>query len=282
VPELVQCQLTGPSGGLDRSGDVQRRLADRGRVLAAVLEPNNDRRPWEDGAEFKGDRQQVTISTDCSQFLGRTSAPPWRAPHDPLDVQGVRLEPRRPPRSRTAGHHEGDRVHRRDVSVPLQPPEADQARGGGRLAKGGALTANPGPAGAVDTGSAECSRLEVSPIRRHVAGRGLGTSHRRNRQAPQPREWQEADHRGQDRGPNLEPNQRARQRAAAGGRRYRGTKPGTNPRRGWTRARNSGDRGRVGHGASERNSKSPIKQGGTKPRHALRGTSLPSVLAVMS
>ena len=29
-----------------------------------------------------------TITQDVSQFLGRTSSPPWRAPHDPLTCRG--------------------------------------------------------------------------------------------------------------------------------------------------------------------------------------------------
>jgi hypothetical protein len=28
-----------------------------------------------------------TITQDVSQFLGRTSAPPWRRPHDPLECK---------------------------------------------------------------------------------------------------------------------------------------------------------------------------------------------------
>jgi hypothetical protein len=39
-----------------------------------------------------------TITLNDSPYHGSTSRPPWRRPHDP----GVRLEPRRPPRSSPA------------------------------------------------------------------------------------------------------------------------------------------------------------------------------------
>jgi hypothetical protein len=87
-----------------------------------------------------------TITTDSSQFLGRTSRPPWRAPHDPLTCRGCG--------SSLAGRRE---AVRRDTSkgiafivetfqVPLQPAASHQA--GGRhhelATKGGETTAPSG------------------------------------------------------------------------------------------------------------------------------------------